>query len=98
MQYNLSVQLQHAALLKTQHYYNRSELTVLDGNQVTLFNNAVAHFTLYLWGHSMSKSPETTDQVSMIYQKKHSNATNPLFQLEVSQNQTTISSLQVKKY
>lgn len=95
MQYNPSVQLQHAVLLKTQHYYNKSELTFLDGNRVTLFNN---HFTLYLWGHSMSKSPETTDQVSMIYQKKHSNATNPLFQLVVSQNQTTISSPQVKKY
>lgn len=70
MQYNPSViQLQHAALLKTQHYNNKSELTFLDGNHFTLFNNAVAHFTLYLWGHSMSKSPETTDQVSIIYQK-----------------------------
>lgn len=98
MQFQPSVQLQHAALLKTQHYYNKSELTFLDGNRFTLFNNAVARFTLYLWGHSMSKSPETTDQVSMMYQKKHSNATNRLFQFGVSQNQRTISSLQARKY
>lgn len=79
------------------HYYNKSELKCLDGNGFTLFNNAVDNFTLYLWGHSRSKSQETTDQGLMIYQKQHSNAKNGGFSksdnyLEPASNEESKSS------